>query len=273
MTRPGAGVGRAATGEPEVVVVADPAEASRHAAERIAAALTAAVGRRGRADWVTTGGSTPRGIYRHLATPPLRDRVPWRQVHLWWGDDRFVARGDPLSNVRPADETLLAHGSGGGASIPAANVHAIPMAEAMGAGVGPERAAARYDTELRAAGDDGLDVVDGMPVFDVVLVGIGGDGHLLSVFPGSPTWDAEAWAIAVPSPTHVEPHVARVTLHPGVLAVARQVLAVAFGDGKAAVLARIFGAERDPRRWPAQAALAANATWILDVAAAARLPR
>jgi len=277
-------------GEPEIVVVADPSAASEAAARRIASALAEAATNRGRADWLTTGGSTPTGIYRRLAVAPLRDAVPWDRVHLWWGDDRFVPRDHPLSNVMPVDQVLLGvaaysgqSGSGEsgidiatgvrpGAPIPIANVHAMPIAKAIGEGYGPALAAARYDGELRAlAATGGLDVASGFPVFDLVLLGLGPDGHLLSVFPGSPIWDAEAWVIDVPAPTHVEPHVARITLHPSVLGVARRILVVAHGAAKAEVLATILGPGRDARRWPAQAARRAGAAWILDAAAAARL--
>jgi 6-phosphogluconolactonase len=82
--------------EPRIEVLADPEATSRAAAESIAEALGAAFTQRGRADWVTTGGSTPVGIYRELAAAPLRDRVPWHAVHVWWGDDRFVPRDHPL---------------------------------------------------------------------------------------------------------------------------------------------------------------------------------
>jgi 6-phosphogluconolactonase len=276
--------------EPEIVVVSSPEAASEVAAERIAARLAEAVAARGRSHWATTGGSTPTGIYRRLAVAPLRDRVPWDRVHLWWGDDRYVPRDHPLSNVLAADQVLLAaaaysgqSGSGEsgidvaaglepGVALPVDHVHAIPMAEAIGEGGGPAWAATGYDGELRGlAAAGGIEVAAGFPVFDLILLGVGPDGHVLSVFPGSPTWDAEPWALDVPAPSHVEPHVARVTLHPGVLGVARSILVVAHGEAKAEILRTVLGPERDPRRWPAQAARRAAATWILDAAAAARL--
>src|SRR5450759_5975810 len=86
-------------GEPELVVAADPETAARQAAERIAAALIAAVELRGRADFCTTGGNTPIPIYRLLAHAPLVDAIPWPRVHVWWGDDRFVPRRHTESTV------------------------------------------------------------------------------------------------------------------------------------------------------------------------------
>ena len=104
--------------------------------------MTQAVTERGRADWATTGGSTIVGIYRELAAPPLRDAVPWDGVHVWWGDDRFVPRDHPLSNVAPFDDILvdvadLEEGTGGphhpGVQIPVAQVHPFRTTEAIGA--------------------------------------------------------------------------------------------------------------------------------------------
>lgn len=261
-----------------VVVVGDAAQASLAAARHIAASLRAAVAERGRADWATTGGSAAPGIYRHLAEDPLRDEIPWERVHVWWGDDRFVPRDHPLSNVKPLDDILLdwaqhEEGTSGGRPIvqlPIANLHPFRSGEAIGASRDAASVAAAMATELAAAG---LPITDGFPVLDLVVLGVGGDGHILSVFPGSSAFDAEAWVVDIPAPTHIEPHVPRVTMHPSVVRVARDVLVVATGASKAEVLADVLGDGRDERRWPAQLARHARATWILDEAAAARLAR
>lgn len=253
------------TGEPTIRILDDPGATSRAAAETIALKLREAAEERGRADWATTGGSTPVGIYRALAAPPLRDIVPWAFVHVWWGDDRFVPRDDPLSNVRPLDRELLPD-----VPLPPGNVHPMRMDEAIASDAMVESVAAGYETELRAAG---LSVASsGFPVLDVVLVGIGGDGHVLSAFPGSPLFDWADWVSGVPAPTHIEPHVARVSLNPGVLGAARVPIVVAHGVGKAAILASVLGPERDVRRWPAQVARRPGAIWFLDRDAAASLP-
>jgi 6-phosphogluconolactonase/glucosamine-6-phosphate isomerase/deaminase len=274
-------------GEPDVIVTADDTGAADVAAHAVAQFLTGAIAARSRADWATTGGSTPAGIYRRLTAPDLRTAAPWHDVRLWFGDDRFVPSDHPLSNARPAFEILLARSAlagesgsgmtpadvtslvGAGVPIPADQVHAFPVADAIGDGVGPDGCAARYATTLR---ESGIATTDGWPVLDLLLLGIGPDGHLLSVFPGSRTFDADAWAVGVPAPTHVEPHVPRVTLNPRVVAVARQVLVVVQGAAKADVIAQVFGPRLDPRELPAQLARREDAVWVLDEAAAAGLP-
>ena len=250
--------------EPRIEVYADPDATAAVAARWIADELTAAAGRRGRADWATTGGSTPVGIYRHLTTAPLRDQVPWDLVHVWWGDDRFVPRDHPLSNVLALDEVLAPE-----VPIPVEHIHAMSMGAAIAAGHDTTWVASAYDRELI---DADLPIApNGFPRLDVVLVGVGGDGHVLSVFPGSTAFAGGGWVAAVPAPTHIEPQVARVSLNPGFLEAAGRVLVVAFGEGKAAILATALGDVRDTARWPVQHARHSNATWLFDAAAASKL--
>jgi 6-phosphogluconolactonase len=264
--------------EPEIVVLAEADQTAVEAAARIATTLAAAVEVRTRADWATTGGSTPVAIYRRLAAQPLLEAIPWAGVHVWWGDDRFIPRDHPLSNVKSFDDVLLdiadaEEGTAGagyaGVPLPVENIHPFRTTEAIGRGAGAASCAAALADELRAAE---LPERDGWPVFDLILLGIGPDGHLLSVFPGSPALDSTELAMAIPAPTHVEPHVERVTLNPAVIGVARQVIVVVQGADKAATLAQVLGPERDPRRWPAQLARREGAVWILDEAAASGLP-
>jgi 6-phosphogluconolactonase len=113
--------------------------------------------------------------------------------------------------------------------------------------------------------------VDGWPAFDLVLVGIGADGHLLSVFPGSPALTDDRVGLAIPAPDHIGPQVERMTLNPGILRSARAVLVTATGAGKAAVVARILDGPRDIAASPGVLARRASATWILDRAAAGDL--
>ena len=256
-------------GEPTIRVLDDAAAASQAAAVAIAAGLRDADAVRGRADWATTGGSSPVGIYRALRVPPLREVVPWANVHVWWGDDRFVARADSQSNIRPLDHELLPRRWN--VPLPPENVHPMRMDEAIALGAGTAWVADSYAEELRSAG---IPVAaNGFPALDVVLLGIGGDGHLLSVFPGSPLLASTTWASPVAAPLHIEPHVERVSLHPGIVEAARRVIVVATGAGKAEILADVLGSELDVPRWPAQFARRSNATWLLDRDAAAHLSR
>ena len=267
-------------GEPELMVVADAGTAARESAERIAAALVAAVERRGRADFCTTGGSTPIPIYRLLSESPLCDRIPWQQVHVWWGDDRFVPRGHPESNVTALDDVLLGGGAGGsagehggeaehgGAPLPTANIHPFPTDRAIAENRDTGWCAARYAEEMARH----LPLADGnWPVFDLILVGVGDDGHLLSVFPDSPALDRMGWAMGIPAPSHIGPHLPRVTVNPRLLEAA-PVLVVTWGPSKAEALGHVFGEVRDDRRWPVQRTRRPGAAWIVDEAAAAKIP-
>jgi 6-phosphogluconolactonase len=271
-------------GGAELVVLPDPAAVANEAAARIARVLQEAIAARGVAHWATTGGSTPGPIYQRLALPPWRDAVDWRRVHLWWGDDRCVPRDHPLSNVKLADDVLLRaaaysgqsgtggsgveirDGEGAGVPIAAANVHPWPCAEGLGAGLGPTWAAARYLVEVRRH----LPIRDGWPVFDLLLLGVGPDGHILSIFPGQLPPDGMV-TLAVPPPDHVAPRVARVTFGPGVVTAARAVLVVCLGASKAPVITRLRtgeGIEGLPARW----ALRPGAVWLVDRAAAGEAP-
>jgi 6-phosphogluconolactonase len=259
--------------EPTVVTLADSDACSLAAAERIVEILDVAIDDHGEAHWVTTGGSAPAGIYHHL-TDSLRDELDWRKVHLWWTDDRFVPPDHPLSNVKLADEILLSpHRAGepasGGVPIPSDQVHPFETSAAIAGDHDPGWCAHRYAEDLRANGPDPND--DGWPVFDLILLGIGPDGHILSVFPGSDTFDRREWALGVPAPTHVEPHVERVTLNPWIVPAAAELLMVCHGPGKAEMIRDVLRGPRDERALPAQLARRPGATWILDREAAGLL--
>lgn len=267
--------------ETELIVVPDAAAAADSAAHRIAGALADAVGAHRRAHWATTGGSAAPPLYRRLAAPPLRDVVPWERVHVWWGDDRFVPADHPESNVLPFTQVLLgafranealehAPGAEPPMSIPVGHVHPVPVAEAIARGEGSAWAAARYTEALR--GEELPRDAAGWPVLDLVLLGVGPDGHVLSVFPGSAAFDATEPAVAVPAPRHIGPHLERVSLNPALVGAAIRVIVVATGSSKAEALASAW-AGGDPREIPARIAARPGATWILDEAAAAGIPR
>ena len=256
-------------GEPELVVLADPDAVAREAADRIAVALIAAVKHRGRADFCTAGGTTPIPIYRLLARPPLRDRIAWPQVHVWFGDDRFVPRDHPESNVTPLDDVLLGGGAEeGGVPLPAANIHAFQVDRAIAETRDNAWCAARYAEDMAA----NLPLAEGnWPVFDLILVGVGTDGHVLSCFPDSPALYSLAWTLGVPAPSHIGPHLPRMTMNPRLLEQA-PVLVVTWGAGKAQALSHVFGEIRDGRRWPVQRTRRTGAVWLIDEAAAVDIP-
>jgi 6-phosphogluconolactonase len=271
VARGGAGPARADAAE--IVVFADVGQVAREAARRTIAALAAAIEEHHVAHIALTGGSTAGPLYRELAAPENRGALDWSRVHLWWGDERFVPSDHPDSNAGLAYRELLGTGDGAGGApvlpIDPANVHPVPVEEALSDDNPVELAAQRYAEELTrhivlAHG--------GVPRFDVLLAGLGPDGHVLSIFPGSPALAADApIVLAIDAPQHVAPHVVRVTLSARVITAARVVLVMVTGATKAAAVDSVLGPERDPSRWPAQSALLPSAAWLLDAAAASGL--
>lgn len=253
--------------EPTVRVLNDAAGVAEAAADRVVEAAISAVAARGVFHLCSTGGSTPAALYRALREPSRAARMPWAATQIWFGDDRFVPRADPLSNVFPLDAQLLSADTDGTASPLSPNaVHPWPTTAADA-----QAAVGAYLAELHATGVP--HTPSGFPIFDLVLIGIGGDGHCLSVFPGSPlALEGAPVAAGVPAPTHIEPHVPRLSFSVGVLASARAVIALAPGAGKADALARIFSNSTAVADAPAKAALLPTATWLLDTASAATLP-
>jgi 6-phosphogluconolactonase len=257
----------------EIFILPDATELAAEAARRTVAALAAAITDRGAAHIALTGGSTAVPLYIELASPAHRDAVDWSRVHLWWGDERFVPTDHPESNAGLAYRLLLAPTarpaeSGDGLAIDPERVHPVEVEEALSDSEPVDLAAQRYADELErfvplAHG--------GVPRFDVLLSGLGPDGHVMSIFPGSPALSPNApIVLAIPAPDHVEPKLPRVTLSARVLGQAGSVLIMSSGAGKAEIVASVLGDKSDPARWPAQSALLANATWLLDQAAAAQ---
>ncbi len=228
-------------------------------ADEILATIGEAVSERGRASLVLAGGTTPGAIYRLLGHPPRVAEVPWEKVDLFWGDERWVSPEDNMSNYHMVKGTFL---DNLGAKGPA--VHEVKF------GVGsPEKAAAAYEAEIRRT----LGVrADAIPVFDLVLLGIGEDGHTASIFPHSPLFSAQnphALAAAVPHPTGA----VRVTLTAPALFSAKKILFIVTGDNKADIVREVIEGTEDPTVYPARLAVAAGdrVTWFLDSGAAKKL--
>ena len=188
----------------------------------------------GRVAICLTGGSSPKQLYRLLATDSYRSRIPWDRVHWFIGDERFVAPNDPLNNMGIARRIFLDR------CAPAANIHPIPTDTAD-----PDESAHRYASELRSFyGADELD--SARPLFDVVLMGVGPDGHTASLFPDDPAVEeTRRWVVGVPK-AHVEPFVPRVTLTLPALGSCREMLFEVAGSQKRAILTRLLADEDLP---------------------------
>ena len=248
-----------------LVMVDDASAAARATAELVITAAVDTVQKRGVFHFCTTGGSTPAALYAVLREEANVHRMPWSSTEIWFGDDRHVPRTNPLSNLAAIDSVLLAPAADGAPSpISPRAIHPWPTGE-EGA-----RAVNLYLSAAQSAGVEHTSA--GVPIFDLLLIGIGGDAHCLSVFPGSPLTATDApVAAATPAPTHIEPHVPRLTFSLGLLSAARAVCATVVGEGKSAALARILEGEGGTSELPAKAALLPTATWIVDRAAASGL--
>ena len=230
-----------------IIVAADLAALVEQAAKRIADRI----GQAGdRAAICATGGSTPKPVYERLAKEPYRSELPWDRTHWFWGDDRFVALEDDRSNAGMTINALLAQ-----VSVPDANIHPIPTGAAT-----PEEAARIYQAELRRFyGRDQLDPA--APLFDLVLLGLGSDGHTASLFPGlSAVEETDRWAVGV-DPAGLAPFVPRVTLTFAALASTREMLFLVCGEGKREVLGRVLAGENLPAT---RATATGELVWLVD---------
>jgi len=232
----------------------DPEALSRAAADLFVQAACAAVAERGRFDVAFSGGHTPQRTYALLARPPWRDRTPWPDIHVFWGDERCVPPDDERSNARMAHRALLQH-----VPLNSAHVHPIRCDDDPAAG------AARCDKLLRTQ------LPATAPVLDLVLLGLGQDGHTASLFPYSPALAETArWVAAV---YVAEQQMHRVTLTPAMINAARRVVFLVTGREKAAVLKAVLEGPVNTRRLPAQLITPrpGRLVWMVDQAAASQL--
>lgn len=228
----------------------------RAAGDRLAAAIATAIERRGLAWVVLTGGGTGIGLLTVLGSHP----VDWSRVHLFWGDDRFVPADDDERNEKQAREALLDH-----IDIPAANIHPMPASDGE-FGDDIDAAAAAYQTMLADLSETG----GATPVFDVHLLGMGGEGHINSLFPHTAAVrEADRMVVGVIDSPKPPPR--RITLTLPAVRRSRQVWLVVSGEAKAgAVGAAVAGA--DPDEVPAAGARGSEQTvWLVDTAAAGKL--
>lgn len=233
----------------EVFALADPKAQAQAAAERVIARIVA---NSGRVAICLSGGSSPKQLFELLGTDAYRERIPWDRVHWFMGDERFVPADDNRNNMRMARQAFL------NKCAPAANVHPISTDTAT-----PAESAQRYESELKSFyGANEFDPA--RPLFDLVMLGVGPDGHTASLFPGYPAVEeTRRWVTEVPE-AHVEPFVPRVTLTLPALASCREMMFEASGSAKRAILARVFAGEDLPAN---RAQSQGETIWLLDQAA------
>lgn len=246
--------------EPEVEIVATAADLARRTADDTVRTLAAALDARGAAHLVITGGGILEQVLSAIADTATRDAIDWSRVHVWWGDERYVAADSDERNDRPALRLLFDH-----VEIDPGRLHRMPAADA-GFADDAEAAADSYAAELADAAPEAADV----PPFDVVLLGIGPDGHCASLFPHHPgTLVTDASVIAVrDSP---KPPPTRISLTFPALNAANEIWFIASGDGKADAVGRALGGA-NPEEVPSAGPHGRHRTrWLIDRDAAAKL--
>jgi 6-phosphogluconolactonase len=210
----------------ELEALADPEALAARAADLV---LSIAQAGTGRVAIALSGGSTPRRLYQLLAAPPRRDGFPWARVHWFWGDERFVPPDDPASNYRMAREAMLSH-----APAPADHVHPMPTV-----GLSPDAAAAAYERTL-AAFYGAATLAPDRPLFDLVLLGLGTNGHTASLFPGMPVLEERRhWVGTMHDPAAGT----RLTLTYPALESSREVVFLVAGADKKAVLQKVLAGD------------------------------
>jgi 6-phosphogluconolactonase len=222
-------------------ILEDPAAVAQAAAGLIAQRIAAGVGRGGRFSLALSGGRTPVDTYRALAKGPVGP-PQWRAVEIYFADERAVPPGDPQSNYRLVRETLIEP-----AGIPPRNVHRIRAED-------PDLEAVVRQADMALA-----------PVLDLIVLGIGEDGHIASIFAGSPA-AREAVARLMVVRDSPKPPLRRVTITPRVLREAREIVMLATGAAKAEAVARALEGTTDPDHCPAR--LVREREWLVDRAAA-----
>jgi 6-phosphogluconolactonase len=233
-----------------VEVVADAEALATEGARRVVAVAREASAEKGECSLVLTGGSTPRRLYELLATDPFRSEMPWEAIDWFWGDERCVPPDDPRSNFRLAREALLAR-----VPVDRERVHRME-------GETPrDRAAMAYEGVIRSIVPDGG--------FDLVLLGVGEDGHTASLFPGHPALrERERWVLGVHA-EGADPVADRITMTFPLLNRARSVLVLASGSAKRPIVTAV---RRDPREaarhYPAACMQGPAISWLVDAAAA-----
>jgi len=234
----------------DVIVLPTPADVAEEAARRFVESGRRAIAARDRFSVALSGGSTPVFFHRTLAGVPWREKIPWANVHLFWGDERCVPSDHPDNNFGAAYGDLLAH-----VPVPESNVHR------MRGEIDPTEGANDYERDLiKFFGC-------GSSRFDLIFLGLGGDGHIASLFPGSPAL-SEMTRLVVDT-LRPEDGSRRLTLTLPALNAARQVIFLVTGGGKADIVSRVLHASATDDGLPAQRISPRDGTlvWLVDEAA------
>lgn len=229
-------------------------ELSLAVAEWIAAYTQSVLKKNDRFTFALSGGSTPQKLHKILAAAPYREKIDWTKIHFFWGDERAVPFSDDRNNAKMAYDTLLDH-----LAIPADNIHV------MRTDIGPEQSAAEYEKMLH-------NYFDGRPnTFDLVLLGMGDDGHTLSLFPGTDiVHEHNAWTRAFFLQSQ---DMYRISLTAPVVNRSAAILFLAAGKNKAETLKQVLEGPFNPDLYPSQLIQPSNGAlhWFVDKAAARKL--
>ncbi|GIW06991.1 MAG: 6-phosphogluconolactonase [Dehalococcoidia bacterium] len=248
-----------------VVVLGSPAELAQEAAQRITHLAQAAIDAMGVFRIALSGGTTPRATHEALASEPFRSQINWSKVEVFWSDDRAVPPDDPESNYRMAVETLLSN-----VPIPEQSIYRMPTDRPDLAA-----AAAEYEATIRRVFGE----PSGIPVFDVMILGLGDDGHTASLFPHSRQLHSGERLVVdgdppLPGTAGPSPSVPRLTFTPRLINAARERIFLVEGAQKAEPVRNVLYGPWQPEVWPAQF-ITGGATlplWLIDEAAASLLP-
>ncbi|MER7953267.1 6-phosphogluconolactonase [Streptomyces sp. NPDC096030] len=249
---------------PQLVVHRDKELMAQAAAARLITRIVDAQSARGSASVVLTGGRNGNGLLAALGSAPARDAIDWSRLDLWWGDERFLPEGDPERNVTQARAALLDR-----VPLDPARVHAMPASDGP-YGNDVEAAAEAYAAEMAAAA--GPENHGPVPGFDVLMLGVGPDTHVASLFPELPAVrETERTVVGVhgapkPPPT-------RITLTLPAIRAAREVWLLAAGEDKAKAAAMALSGAGEIQAPAAGARGRSRTLWLLDAAAASELPR
>ncbi len=241
----------------QIAIYEDVAALATVAAQHIVERAQAAVAARGHFFIALSGGSTPKHVYQCLAAEPLSAQMPWEQTYVFFGDERAVPSDSSLSNFRMACDSLLKQ-------VPIPDDHVKPI---LGQGHDLDAAAQHYARIVRSF------VPGQTPRFDLVLLGMGPDGHTASLFPHSPALTATDELVVATPVAPLEPHVQRITFTTALINAAAEIVFLVAGADKAQTLAAVLEGVSEPDRLPSQSIAPSNGDlrWMIDGAAAQEL--